>query len=133
VWVRAWGKSLKEAFEECVNGLMKTMVVGWPDKIESKETREIELEDIDKETLLVGFLSEYLYYFDVEKMIFKTTEVKTLEKVGEEKWKIKAISKGEEFDSEKHQPDTEVKAITYSYIQVEETENGAEIKIVFDI
>ena len=40
---------------------------------------------------------------------------------------------GEKFDPNKHEIGTEVKAITYSFIEIIEQENRVDIKIVFDL
>ena len=37
------------------------------------------------------------------------------------------------FIPEKHFQDTEVKAITYSYLDIAESENCVDIKIIYDI
>ena len=59
VWVHAWGKTLEEAIENCVYGLMETMFEG--NIIENKITKDIIIEEETKGSLLVAFLSEFLY------------------------------------------------------------------------
>ena len=91
------------------------------------------MEDVDKESLLVAFLSEFLYFFDVEELIFKTVSSISLNELEDGTWKLHATAEGEKYDPEKHIPDTEVKAITYSYISIVEEETHTQIKIVYDI
>jgi len=86
----------------------------------------------DKYALCFDFLSEFLYIFDVEDLVFSYISVKSIQKI-EEKYKLIALAKGEPFDRDKHEIGTEVKAITYSFMNIEEKENKVEINIVFDI
>jgi SHS2 domain-containing protein len=46
---------------------------------------------------------------------------------------IEAIGFGETFDLEKHPQGTEVKAITYSAMQINENPNFAEVFVIIDI
>jgi SHS2 domain-containing protein len=48
-------------------------------------------------------------------------------------WKIRAELYGEEFDLEKHPQGTEVKAITYSNMQVHEDGEKKEVFVIIDI
>ena len=59
-------------------------------------------------------------------------KITRLEKV-QDQWQLEATCKGEIFEIGKHEQDTEVKAITYSFLEIEEKNNRVEIKIVYDI
>ncbi|MEJ2251730.1 MAG: archease [Candidatus Lokiarchaeota archaeon] len=93
---------------------------------------DIQIEAEDLKALLFDFLSEFLYIFDVKKLIFKTILVQRIEKVNK-KYHLVAHLKGEKFDREKHEIGTEVKAITYSYMNIEKVNDKYQINIVFDI
>ncbi|MFX0038954.1 MAG: archease [Promethearchaeota archaeon] len=131
VSVEAEGRTLEEAFEQTVYSLMETITpsIG---SITPKTERIIKIEAEDKEALLFDFLTEFLYIFDVDGLIFNQVEIQPINK-DEQKYYLKAVVKGEKFDKLKHEPGTEVKAITYSYINIEEKKNKAKINIVFDI
>ncbi|MHA2088193.1 MAG: archease [Promethearchaeota archaeon] len=131
VSVKSWGKNLEEAFSQTALSLMTTIS---PDlkKISLHKEKEIEIISEDKYALCFDFLSEFLYIFDVEELIFSVVSVRSIQKIGD-KYKLVAIAKGEPFDREKHEIGTEVKAITYSFMNIEEKENKVEINIVFDI
>lgn len=131
VWVHAWGKTLEEAIENCVYSLMETMFEG--NIIENKITRDIIIEEETKGSLLVAFLSEFLYIFDTEYLIFNHVKIDPIVKNSSGKLEIHAICQGEVFDPLKHTPDIEVKAITYSYLEIKEEKKKTAIKIVYDI
>jgi SHS2 domain-containing protein len=50
-----------------------------------------------------------------------------------ENFKIRAIGYGETFDLSKHPQGTEVKAITYSNMQVHDTDDKHEVYVIIDI
>ncbi len=131
VSVKSWGRNLKEAFSQTALSLMMTITPNL-NKISPKIEKNIEVISEDKYALCFDFLSEFLYIFDVEDLVFSYVVVKSIRKIGE-KYKLIALAKGEPFDRDKHEIGTEVKAITYSFMNIEETENKVEINIVFDV
>ncbi|MEJ2278591.1 MAG: archease, partial [Candidatus Lokiarchaeota archaeon] len=131
VQVKAWGSTLEEAFCQTALSLMKTISPNL-DLIQDMQVLDIQIEAEDLKALLFDFLSEFLYIFDVKKLIFKTILVQRIEKVNK-KYHLVAHLKGEKFDREKHEIGTEVKAITYSYMNIEKVNDKYQINIVFDI
>ncbi|MFX0002262.1 MAG: archease [Candidatus Hodarchaeota archaeon] len=131
VSVEAEGSTLEEAFEQTVYSLMETITPSIK-SITPNFERIITIEAEDKEALLFDFLTEFLYIFDVDGLIFNQVQIQPIRK-NENKYYLKAVCKGEKFDKLKHEPGTEVKAITYSFINIEEKKDRAKINIVFDI
>jgi SHS2 domain-containing protein len=131
VQVHAWGQTLLQAYEQCANALMKTMTD--PSRITSKITHDFVMEDDEKGSLLVAFLSEFLFLFDTNGLIFRTIHISDLSQDAKKKWHLKASAEGEKFDFDKHTQGQEVKAITYSYLEIDEKTDRVDIKIVYDI
>lgn len=131
VSVESWGSTLEDAFSQTALSLMTTITPDL-DQISPKIERKIQIEAEDKEALLFDFLSEFLYLFDVYDLVFGTIIVETIQK-SQNRYKLQAWAKGEKFDKNKHKIGTEVKAITYSFINIEEKKNKVKIHIVFDI
>lgn len=131
VQVRAWGDTLEQAYAQTALSLMHTISPNL-DKIEQSASKDLEIISEDKQSLLFDFLSEFLYIFDVEGLIFSSIEVHKIEKIDDE-FQINVTLKGEKFDREKHAIGTEVKAITYSFLTIKEGKDKVEIRIVFDI
>lgn len=131
VQARCWGKSLEEAFNQTAYSLMATIT---PDlkKISPKVEKKIKIEAEDKEALLFDFLSELLYIFDVEELVFNNIKVQIIKET-EDLYVLNALLRGEKFDLTKHEIGVEVKAITYSFMEITESKNKVEISIVFDI
>ena len=131
VQVRSWGPSLEEAFSQTAYSLISTIT---PDlkKIAPKIEKKITIKAEDKEALLFDFLSEFLYIFDVDELVFSQIYVSKIEKFNDN-YKLQATLKGEKFDLDKHEIGIEVKAITYSFMNIEEKHASNIIDIVFDI
>lgn len=86
--------------------------------------RELTLDAVDAESLLVAFLEELLYLSESEKLIFDTfSETKI------EGFKLKIEMEGAIIES----MDKEIKAVTFHNLQIRESERGLEVEIVFDV
>jgi len=131
VLIHSWGKGLESAFEQTAYGLMETIT---PDlsKISIEVEKKIKIEAEDKEALLFDFLSEFLFIFDVEDLVFSEVKVHSIELI-EGRYELRASLKGEIFNKDKHEVGTEVKAITYSFLEINEGTDKVDIKMVFDI
>ena len=126
-----WGSTLEEAFNQTAYSLMATISPNL-DKISPKTEKKIKIEAEDKEALLFDFLSEFLYIFDVNELIFSKIEVQQIKQIGDH-FNLDAVLKGEKFDTNKHEIGIEVKAITYSFMEIDENKEEVKIRIVFDI
>ena len=131
VQVECWGSSREEAFSHCALSLM-TVITPNLSKISPDIEKELWIKAEDKEALLFDFLSELLYIFDVDELVFSDIWVVYINRT-QLGFEMKAIMKGEQFDKTKHEIGTEVKAITYSFMELNETLEKTEIKVVFDI
>ncbi|XP_041069624.1 protein archease isoform X3 [Carcharodon carcharias] len=93
-------------------------------------TIEVEAEGHDMLSLLYNFMDEWLYQFSAE-MFFIPREMKVIH-MDRVNYKIRSIGWGEQFDLAKHPQGTEVKAITYSAMQIHEDESP-QIFVIIDI
>ncbi|MBN3273817.1 ARCH archease, partial [Polyodon spathula] len=84
----------------------------------------------DMISLLYHFLDDWLYKFSAD-LFFVPREVKVLH-IDRMRFRIRSIGWGEEFNLTKHPQGTEVKAITYSAMQIHE-ENKPQVFVIIDI
>ncbi|XP_067142473.1 protein archease-like [Centruroides vittatus] len=129
VQLHGWGDDLVEAFEQvgvAMFGYMTEL-----EYVEIKMTGDIEAEGDDMLALLFHYLDEFLFLFSAEPF-FIPRKIKILE-FDRENFRIKARGYGEVFDLDKHPQGTEVKAITYSNMQVHDNENQHEVFVIIDI
>ena len=90
--------------------------------------REIVVTGEDPADLLVNFLRESLYLWNGEGFLIKTFSVREVTPQG-----IKALLRGEFFDTARHGIKQEIKAVTYHRASVCETGEGFSAKVVFDV
>jgi SHS2 domain-containing protein len=110
-------------------------------EIRSNRDIEIKVTAEDTESLLFDWLSEVLYYFDTELFVIGDLTIHELHvggtgdtKDGQEQFYIHSTFHGEPFNEKRHVPGTEVKAITYSYMEIQKKEDALwHLKIIFDI
>nr|KAF6509160.1 zinc finger and BTB domain containing 8 opposite strand [Rousettus aegyptiacus] len=116
VQLHAWGDTLEEAFEQCAMAMFGYMTD--TGTVEPLHTIEVETQD------------EWLYKFSADEF-FIPREVKVLN-IDQRTFKLRSIGWGEEFSLSKHPQGTEVKAITYSAMQVY-NEEKPEVFVIIDI
>ena len=80
------------------------------------------------EELLVDWLSELLYIFNKDQIVFNSFKIQELEKN-----KLIAESSGEKIDLENTNLQTEIKAVTFHDLKIEKTKQGFSCKIIFDV
>ncbi|ELR16834.1 archease family protein [Acanthamoeba castellanii str. Neff] len=125
-----WGESLKQAYEQAVVGMFGYMTD--LDTVDVEDQCEVEVEGHDLDSLLFNFLDEFLFVFSTELIVSKEVEIVEFDR---ENFKIRAVGRGEPFDLDKHPQGTEVKAITYSAMQIMEKPEGerSEVFVIIDI
>ncbi|KAI9554804.1 hypothetical protein GHT06_020081 [Daphnia sinensis] len=129
VQLHAWGVSLEEAFEQCAQAMFGYMTE--IDKVEILEKQEIEAQGEDLQSLLFHLLDEFLFLFSAEPyFIARKVKITEFDRVN---FKIVATGYGETFDLKKHPQGTEVKAITYSNMQIHDTPNLHAVYVIIDI
>lgn len=128
VFVKAYGDSVAEAFAACAEAMFALMVDESP--IDSTEKVEFTIDAIDRESLLVRFLSELITTHDIEQYVFGRVEVQF---TGENQ--LHSVAWGERFDERKHERGLMVKAVSYHLLEIEEPSCGepAWVKVLFDI
>uniref|UniRef100_A0A669PJF7 Protein archease n=1 Tax=Phasianus colchicus TaxID=9054 RepID=A0A669PJF7_PHACC len=123
VQLHAWGDTLEEAFEQCVMAMFGYMTD--TETVEPLDTVEVEAEGHDMLSLLFHFLDEWLYKFSANEFFIPRVSAVFL-------FYFHFVGWGEEFSLPKHPQGTEVKAITYSAMQICEEEKP-EVFVIIDI
>ncbi|KAH3713129.1 protein archease-like isoform X1 [Dreissena polymorpha] len=130
VQIHAWGDSLKEAFEQAVQAMFNYMTTDFS-TVEMTDEHEVEAQGEDLQSLLFHLMDEWLFAFSAEPyFIAQKIEITEFDT---ENFRIKAKGYGEEFDISKHPQGTEVKAITYSNMQIHDSDEKHEVFVIIDI
>jgi SHS2 domain-containing protein len=126
IGLRIYGDTLESLFEHAGEGFFH--LITDTAKVEPRVERRIELAGESLDRLLVDWLGELLYLFEVDHLLFREFRVESVGIQG-----LKAVAKGEPFREGVHVIKTVVKAVTYHQIQIKETRRGWKAQIIFDL
>jgi SHS2 domain-containing protein len=124
---RAYGATLDEAFGSAAMAMFD-VITGGAD-IGNEQRLELEVESIDPEGLLVGFLSDLIVLHETENVVLGEFEISL------DGNRLKAVCLGEPFDSGKHGEGTHVKGVSYHMIEIDPggKNEPAHVQVLFDI
>ena len=121
--LRVFGTSLTELLLNAARGMTHLMVAD-EFEIGTDIEKSIELDAVDAESLLVEWLSELAYWAESDMLVFK-------------KFKILKASpthlQARIFGGKTSKLEKQIKAVTYHNLKIEETSQGLEATIVFDV
>ncbi len=124
--LRIFGGTLEDLFVNAADGLFE--LIAEVEKIGEKEAVDFTLKAEGKEELLVRWLSELLFRFEVDSLLFKRFRVFQVKEKS-----LSAKAYGEKFDPARHELKTEVKGVTYHQLKVEATRDGWLAEVIFDV
>ncbi len=119
---RVWGQSLEELFTQAAQGLYH--LVGIQLAEDSQIVREIRLQGIDGESLLVAWLNELLHLHESENLGFDRIEIQQLDG--------KTLS-ARVTGAPVQRWLKDIKAVTYHNLAIRSTQTGFEVTIVLDV
>lgn len=118
---RAFGSNLRDLFENAAYALFS--LEGALDA-QSTLTREIHVEAIDREALLVKWLNELLFLQDTEHETYQTFEITNLTDT-----ELQATIYGAHMES----LEKLIKAVTFHDLNIEQTATGWQATLVVDV
>lgn len=119
--LEVWAPDLPGLMEEAARGMYGLMGVEISD--ESRCHRQLELASDDREQLLVSFLEELLFIVDSDGVAFDGFLLKAQDT------NLLARMEGGGILSRAK----EIKAVTYHYLEIEESKRGLATRIIFDV
>jgi SHS2 domain-containing protein len=122
--IRVFAEDLESLFKEAANGMFSLCVIEDLEKGISSVKQSISLDAMDYEGLLILFLEELLYRLTEDYMFF---EIENIEIVSE--YALKAQINGTQIKA--YQRD--IKAVTYHNLNIQRSDDGYSVNIVFDI
>lgn len=126
VGLRVWAPTLRCLFEAAGRGLVGMLF----DAGAARADREmpIEASGEDPEEMLVGWLSEILLAFEVDRFVPARVEVTSM---GDSV--VAGQLLGEDFDRDRHKVKCGIKAVTYHDLEIAQCGGRYEVRIVFDV
>ena len=129
VAVRVRAASLAALFAEAALALTATLVEDG--EVRPSSRRDVSLEAASADLLLVDWLNELVYRFDVERFLVARADARVIATGGA--WHLDAAVFGEPLDGTRHQVRVPVKGVTYHQLAIAEVDGALETTVVFDI
>lgn len=124
--LRVTADALPTLFAEAAEALFSVMVVNLGD-VALAQSRQYRIDGTEHDLLLFDWLTELLYAFETEGLLFRRFEIR-FDETG-----LTATAVGEPLDWDRHRLDHEVKAITYHDLRVQPTAAGYLAEVIVDI
>jgi SHS2 domain-containing protein len=124
--IEATAITLGDVFIEAARGL-RSMIFGEA-LIAATRDMPIEVHGADRCELLVGWLSEILYLFEVKGLAPADFVVEEITDGA-----LRGKVQGETFDPSRHPVEREVKAVTYHQVSVEKETSGWRARVYVDL
>jgi len=133
IGVEISGLTKKELFANAASALFDILIESYDNKSKTAKgiqgrQKTVTVNGTDVEDLLINFLREILYIFNGESWVVSNCKIT---ECGNKR--LKAQLKGEPFNKKKHSIKTELKAVTYSGLNVEKQKSGWRARIIFDV
>jgi SHS2 domain-containing protein len=130
VYVRAFGTSMAQAFENAALSMFETMTKSVKIAQTTEETVEVEAED--QYALLYSWLEALLVKVETEGMLYSKFEIYSWEE-SRDGFKMKAKIWGEKFNPKRHPQKVAVKAVTYHRMVIISEPERAVLEFILDI
>lgn len=130
VYIRAYGTSMNQAYENAALAMFETMTDSRKIAQTTEETLEVEAED--QYALLYNWLEALLVKFETEGMLYSKFEITDWKETAET-FKFKAKVWGEKFNPSKHPQKVGVKAVTYHRMVIIREPERVILEFIIDI
>ena len=125
IGIVAHGADLKGAFAAVAVALFS--LIAELEYVDEVISRDVEVTADDRESLLVEWLNELIYLFEVESIIFRRFEITELSDT-----LLEARGYGERMNTSRHRLKSGVKAATYHMLKVDE-DDGYRVQVILDV
>jgi SHS2 domain-containing protein len=126
IGIIAYGADVEELFSNAALALFS--LITEPESIEEKSHINLKVSSEDRDSLLVEWLNELIYFFDANHILFNRFDIESLTHN-----ELKATCHGEGFDPLKHKIKRGVKAATYHMLKLDKNSDGYKAQIILDI
>ncbi|TFG32540.1 archease [Candidatus Thorarchaeota archaeon] len=130
ITIECWAQNLESAFEEA--SLAAFEVIMDTSTVTPSKSIDIECKGIDLQELLVEWVGRIIALVDIEYCFFSKFEVGKISKKTDG-FELEGRVWGEAIDFDKHTTRTEVKAMTYADLKIEETPERTTIWFTLDL
>ncbi|GMI10917.1 hypothetical protein TrLO_g5150 [Triparma laevis f. longispina] len=129
IQLHSWGPTLNDTLSSLCIAMFGYMTDLTYINLSSEQQITFKADNLNN--LIFKILDEWLVHFHTTGFICKEMVTQVKEEGGG--WEVECVGKGENFDIEKHTQGTEVKAITYSNLQIHQKTDKVDIYVIIDI
>ena len=130
ITLECWAPTLKQAFEEAARGAFEVILD--TSTVEPLHPIDINLRGIDLEELLVEWVGRLIALIDIESSFYSKFEISSITQESEG-FILKGQAWGEPINHEKHDTRTEVKAMTYADLKINQEPKKTTIWFTLDL
>ena len=130
--IEFYGNKLEKLFENAAMGMFSIIID--IDSVISKDKIKVNIitSHDDLGDLLVLWLEKIIYHFETASMVFAAFKVNSVKRSCQG-YKLEAEIMGENFDSNRHEIKTGIKAPTYHQLEVKNNGQKWWGRVIFDI
>lgn len=121
-----FGSTLRELFTHAAFAMFD--IITDLSRVDNTIEYNLEVSGIDREQLLVNWLTELLYLHDVKTLLFKDFCITDMRDN-----QLQATIHGESFIGNKHVINTEIKAVTYHGLSITQKDHQWKARVIFDL
>jgi SHS2 domain-containing protein len=126
IGIIAYGADVEELFSNAALALFS--LITELESIEEKLHHNLKVSSEDRDSLLVEWLNELIYFFDTKHILFKRFDIESLTHN-----ELQATCHGEGFDPMKHKIKRGIKAATYHMLKLDKNSDGYKAQVILDI
>lgn len=126
IGIRVTEKSIENLFHAAAQAMYDQIIDR--SKLEGVHTKDIHVSGMDPSDLLINWLRELLWCWTIDNCLIKQIVITEIHDKH-----IRAKLSYDEFDPETHEILKDVKAVTYHGASVDQTHDGWQATIIFDV
>ena len=130
ITVECWAPTLEEAFEEAALGALEVILD--TSTVDPVESIDVTVYGIDLEELLVEWIGHLIALIDINSQFYSKFELLEISK-NAKGFILNARVWGEDIDLERHDTRTEVKAMTYADMNIEQEAVRTTLRFTLDL
>jgi len=130
ITIECWAPSLNEAFAEAAKATFEVILD--TSTVKPQDSVEVSVRGTDLEELLVEWIGKLIALIDINSQFYTKFEVLSIDIVTDE-YLLKALVWGERIDHERHDTRTEVKAMTYADMKIDQKSDRTTLWFTVDL
>lgn len=124
--IEAFGRDLPELFTRASLAILSIIIN--PSSVAPSKTKEIHLEGMGLDDLMVRWLNELIFLFDAEQLLLSEFSFKRIDATS-----LDVVCHGETVETGRHQLRTGIKAATYHRLELIRVEDFWRTRVYLDL